>query len=180
MASKGHSNVAAGVLLILLGAAFLAAQLAPQMFRWLRLEQNWPLLIIGAGLLLLFIGLLVGEPGMTVPAAIVGGIGGLLYWQSITERWETWAYAWTLIPGFVGVGLFFARLLEGRPREAFTEGGPALLASLLLFAVFGSLLGQHDFPGMLWPALLIGAGIIMLVNTLVARGKVPGHERDSS
>lgn len=169
MENKGRSNVAAGVLLILFGVAFLAFQLAPEWFGWLRPERNWPLIIIGAGGLLLLIGLLVGEPGMVVPAAIVGGVGGLLYWQSATGRWETWAYAWTLIPGFVGVGVFFSRLIEGRARQAFTEGGQAILISLVLFAVFGSFLGRGDFPGLLWPALLIGAGLIVLINTLLSR-----------
>jgi hypothetical protein len=163
--------VAAGVLLILFGTAFLAAQLAPEMFRWLQPEQNWPLIIIGVGILLMVIGLLVGEPGMFVPAAIVGGIGGLLYWQSVTGRWETWAYAWTLIPGFVGVGVFFSRLIEGRPREALTEGGQAILVSMVLFAVFGSLLGQRKFPGLFLPVLLISAGLLVMINTLLRRGR---------
>ncbi len=171
MGQRGRSNVAAGVLLILFGAAFLAAQLAPGMFGWLRPEQNWPLIIIGAGVLLLVLGLLVGEPGLLVPAAIVGGIGGLLYWQSVTGRWESWAYAWTLIPGFVGVGVFFSRLIEGRPREAFTEGGQAILISMVLFAVFGTLLGQRDFPGLVLPVLLIGAGLLVMINTLLRRGE---------
>ncbi len=171
MGQKGRSNIAAGVLLIILGGIFLAAQLAPDVFRWLQPEQNWPLIVIGAGVLLLVLGLLVGEPGMLVPAAIVGGIGGLLYWQSVTGRWESWAYAWTLIPGFVGVGVFFSRLLEGRTRQAFTEGGQAILVSLVLFAVFGSLLGPGDFPVYFWPALFIGAGLLVLINTILRRSK---------
>lgn len=169
MDNRRRSNVAAGVLLILFGAIFLAARLAPDLFAWLQPEQNWPLIIIGAGLLLLILGLVIGEPGMLVPAAIVGGIGGLLYWQSVTGRWETWAYAWTLIPGFVGVGVFFSRLIEGRPRQAFTEGGQAILVSMVLFAIFGSFLGRGDFPNVLLPALLIGAGLLVMINTLLAR-----------
>ena len=171
MENKGRSNIAAGVLLILFGAIFLAVQLAPDMFVWLQPEQNWPLIVIGAGLLLLVIGLVVGEPGMLVPAAIVGGIGGLLYWQSVTGRWGTWAYAWTLIPGFVGVGVFFSRLIEGRPRQAITEGGQAILVSMVLFAVFGSFLGRREFPDVLLPALLIGAGLLVMINTLLAKSK---------
>jgi hypothetical protein len=171
MGQKGRSNIAAGVLLILFGAAFLAAQLAPGIFDWLRPEQSWPLIIIAVGVVLLVIGLLVGEPGMLVPAAVVGGIGGLLYWQSITGRWETWAYAWTLIPGFVGAGVVFSRLIEGRLRQAFTEGGQAILISIVLFTVFGTFLGQRDFPDMLLPVLLIGAGLLVMINTLLSRSK---------
>jgi hypothetical protein len=171
MGQKERSNVVAGMLLILVGGLFLAAQLAPGIFRWLQPQQNWPLIVIGAGILLLTIGLLVGEPDMLVPAAIVGGVGGLLYWQSVTGRWDSWAYAWTLIPGFVGVGVFFALLIEGRPRQAFAEGGQTIMVSLVLFTVFGSLLGPGDFPVLLWPVLLIGAGLLVLINTLLRQPK---------
>lgn len=169
MRRSQRSSLAAGVLLILFGTLFLVAQLAPGAFRWLRPEMNWPLIVIGAGVLLLVIGLLVGEPDMLVPASIVGGIGGLLYWQSVTGRWETWSYAWTLIPGFVGVGVFLARLFEGRVREAFTEGGQAILVSLVLFTVFASFLGRRDFPGLTLPVLLIGAGLLVMINTLLSK-----------
>ncbi|MGD2057263.1 MAG: hypothetical protein PVI04_00920, partial [Anaerolineales bacterium] len=151
--------------------AFLVAQLAPGTLRWVQPAQNWPLIIIAAAIMLLVIGLLVGEPDMLVPAAVVGGVGGLLYWQSITGRWETWAYAWTLIPGFVGVGVFLARLFEGRLRAAFTEGGQAILISLVLFTVFASFLGQRDFPGLTLPVLLIGAGLLVMINTLLSRSR---------
>ena len=171
MTQNQRSSMAAGVLLVLIGAAFLAAQVAPVLFGWLQVERNWPLIVIACGLLFLLIGLLTGSAGLLVPAAIIGGVGGMLYWQSITGRWESWAYTWTLIPGFVGVGVFFTRLLEGRTRAAFTEGGQAILVSLVLFAFFGTFLGGLNFPGLVLPALLIGAGLIMLVNTLFRRSE---------
>ena len=42
--------------------------------------------------------LLTGQPGMLVPACIVGGIGGMLYWQNLTGDWASWSYSWSLIP----------------------------------------------------------------------------------
>lgn len=162
MNTKRRSNLAAGLALILIGGAFLAAQLFPDMFRWLDLKENWPLVVIGLGLLLLFIGLISGVPAMAVPATIIGGIGGLLYWQNATEMWDTWSYVWTLIPGFVGVGIILAGLLGGRPKQAFREGGRTILVSLVLFAIFGAFLGGGLFSGYLWPILLIGVGALVL------------------
>ena len=46
---------------------------------------------------------------MMVPASIVTGIGGLLYWQNATGRWESWSYAWALIVASVGVSIGFVK-----------------------------------------------------------------------
>lgn len=169
MGQRSRTNLVAGLLLILVGAVFLIAQIAPAWFQWLRPGLNWPLFVIGAGLVLLVIGLLADEPGMAVPASIVGGIGGLLYWQNLTGRWETWSYAWTLIPGFVGVGVILSGILAGQTAQALRDGGRTIIVSLVLFAVFGSLIGG-GFTGIVWPALLIAAGVILMLGNLM-RGK---------
>jgi hypothetical protein len=167
MNMKMRSNIAGGLVLILIGAAFLLAQLRPGLFDWLDPAQNWPLIIIGVGVLLLVIGLLTGVPAMAVPASIVGGVGGLLYWQNITGNWESWAYAWALIPGFVGVGIVISGLLSGQARQALRDGGRTILVSLVLLAIFGSFLGPRDFAAPVWPILLIAAGVIFLLQAIL-------------
>ena len=166
MDSRQRSNLAGGLILILIGGAFLAAQLVPDLFSWLDPAENWPLIVIGVGVFLLLIGLLTGVPAMAVPACIVGGIGGLLYWQNVTDYWGSWSYVWTLIPGFVGVGIILSGLLGGQPRQAFREGGRTILFSLVLFAIFGFLLGREAFHSLLWPSLIIAAGVVVLVRNL--------------
>jgi hypothetical protein len=54
----------------------------------------WPLNIVAVGGLILFIGLVTGSPGMAVPAAIVAGIGGILYYQNRFEDYTSWSYMW--------------------------------------------------------------------------------------
>jgi len=103
---------------------------------------------------------------MAVPACIVGGIGCLLYWQNATGNWESWAYAWTLIPGFLGVGILLAGLLEGRLRQSLDSGIFFIVISLVMFAIFGSFLGGLQIFGLYWPVLLILFGLWMLVRTL--------------
>ena len=154
-------GVAALLVVIGVGVVFLVTQWVPGF--------DWPLIFVGVGLALLIIGLLARMPDMAVPACIVGGIGGLLYWQNATGRWESWAYAWTLIPGFVGVGIILAGILGGGLRKALGGGLWLILISLVLFAIFGSFLGGLNLLGPYWPVLLIVLGLFILVKRLVRR-----------
>lgn len=171
MQNPRRAGIGIGVALILVGAVLLLAQLAPGLWSWVG-PFSWPLIIVGVGVFLLLLGLVAGVPGLAVPACIVSGIGLLLYWQNSTGNWESWAYAWALIPGFVGVGIILAGLLEGEVRQALVAGGWLILISLALFAVFGSFLGG---PAILqqyarfWPVLLILLGILSLAQVLRRR-----------
>jgi hypothetical protein len=164
MEHRVRSSLAAGLVLVLLGVWFLIMQFVPGLQIYTAL--SWPLIIVGVGVILLVIGLFTGVPSMAVPASIVGGIGGLLYWQNATGNWESWAYTWTLIPGFVGVGTVLASLLGGESRQGVRGGVWLILISLLLFAAFGSFFGALGLVGSYWPLLLIALGILIFVRSL--------------
>jgi hypothetical protein len=119
--------------------------------------------------LMLVMGILTRAPVMAIPACIVGGIGSLLYYQNLSGNWASWAYAWALIPGFVGVGLVLSGVLgNGRLRDALSGGAWLLFISLVLFVVFGSFLGGLNIIGaywVYWPALLIVLGVVFLVRS---------------
>ncbi len=166
MDRRRSSNVVLGVLLVLLGAWFLASQYYSPLANWINLSLSWPLIVIGVGVFLLVLGLLVGAPGMAVPACIVGGIGGLLYWQNATGNWGSWSYAWTLIPGFLGIGILLSGLLEGRPRQAIDGGLFFIVISLVMFAIFASFLGSQQTFGLYWPVLLILFGLWILARAI--------------
>lgn len=167
--SENRSSLAAGLVLILVGVAFLIAQFVPQYFDWINWEDAWPLFIVAFGVFLLLIGILTGTPGLAVPACIFVGIGGLLFWQNATGNWESWAYAWTLIPGFVGVGVILSGLLSGQASHGFREGGRTIIVSAVLFAVFGSFLGGGRIFEWVFPVIAIGGGVILLLQNLLAR-----------
>ena len=160
MINGRRSSLVAGVLLILLGALLLVMRLVPG---FSAVEPTWPLIIVGVGLFLLIMGLLTKTPGLAIPACIVGGIGTLLYWQAVTGNWGSWAFAWTLIPGFVGVGLLVAGLLGENPSETVKAGAIMIIISIGLFVVFGSFLGGFRALGRFWPVLLIGGGLLLLI-----------------
>lgn len=160
MDRRSRSNIAIGLILLLLGVYFLGQQLFPNLTIWVTF--SWPMIIMGVGVFLLLLGLLVGEPGLAVPASIVGGIGGILYWQNLTGNWGSWSYIWTLIPGFVGVGLLLTALLGGHPRQSLREGINLVVISLILFVFFFGLSTRGNWQ--YWPVALIALGVWILVS----------------
>jgi hypothetical protein len=156
-----------GMLLILLGAVLLLAQVNPEWRVWLGLEWSWPLIVVAVGLGLFIMGLITGTPAMAIPACIVAGIGGILYWQNQSGEWLSWTYAWALIPGFVGIGLIISAALgEGGWPQA-GKGAESILVSVVLFLIFGSLFGGMTGLGLYWPALLVLVGAFQLVRRVL-------------
>ncbi len=163
MDQRQRSYLAAGVLLVLIGVLIWAWQTVPELQEFAARAGRWPLIVIGVGAGLLIFGLLINVPSMAVPAMIVGGIGGILLWQNLSERWESWSYMWALIPGFVGVGIVLSGVLSGEGlSEAIRSGIGLITTSLVLFAVFGTFFGAFIFKEPFWPVLLIVLGLVLV------------------
>jgi hypothetical protein len=163
-----RSNLFLGVLLILIGAWLVISRQVPAVEQWLDQNFAWPMWTIGAGLLIFIIGLITGAPGMSVPAAIVAGIGGILYYQYLTDDYASWSYMWSLIPGFVGVGTILAGLLGEHTRHNIARGLNLLVVSAVMFLVFGALFGGLGILGPNGPAvLLIALGVYILIRGLL-------------
>lgn len=169
---KNRTQLALGLILILLGAWFIAQRQVPALGQWINLYMSWPLNIIAAGGLILLIGLLVGSPGMAVPAAIVSGIGGILYYQNVSKDFTSWSYLWTLIPGFIGVGEILAGLLSGSWSRS--RGGMNLIVtSVVMFIIFAAIFGHLNILGAYGPAiLLILVGVWVLARGLINRNSI--------
>ena len=155
MRKQGRTQLALGVILILLGAWFIAQRTFPEVAALAERFSDWPFTVIGVGVLLLLLGLILGAPGLAVPAAIVSGIGGILYYQDLTGNWESWSYMWTLIPGFVGVGVLLQGLLGENTRHNLQHGLNLMVVSAVLFLVFSAFLGGWDLLGNFGPAILL-------------------------
>lgn len=151
-----------GIMLILLGGFFLAAQLMPEIFGYV----FWPFILVGIGGVFMLSALLTREGGLAVPGCILLGLGGIFYYQTMTNDWESWSYIWTLIPGFVGLGVIIAGLLS-RKGARFDSGGLVLMAiSAMGFLIFGGMFGLNLDVSVLWPVFLIGIGVITLFSAL--------------
>ena len=136
-------EAALGGLLLLLGTLVLVGQA-------LELDLGrvgWPFFVIVPGLGLLGLGL-AGAGRLGEVLAMAGGVvtmaGLVLLVQNTTDRFETWAYAWTLVV-LVGVGI--GRWLVGvtRGRRDLAAGGGWLIAAGLaaLPGLRGVLRGRH-------------------------------------
>lgn len=169
MESRQKSAIAIGVFLILAGAFFAIVNLVPAL--QFQAAELWPLIVVGTGVLLFVIGLVTGVPDMAIPACIVTGIGGILYFQNAYDMFASWTYAWTLIPGFVGVGIILASVTGGGNRYSVRRGLNVILTSLILFAIFGAIFGAFNATGVYWPLLLVAAGILILIRPLLNRGQ---------
>ncbi len=162
-----RSSLAIGVILVLVGMYFILANMVPEFNQWLNITYSWPTIILAVAAGLLVLGLIVGAPDMAVPAVIVGGIGGILYYQNISGDWGSWAYMWALIPGFSGIGMILAHILGARDRYSLGSAIDTIGTSLVLFIIFGAFFGAFTDLGDYWPLLLIGAGVLIGLRTLL-------------
>jgi hypothetical protein len=155
MKKQGRTQLALGIVLILLGAWFIVQRTFPEVAAFADRFSDWPFTVIGVGALLLVLGLILGAPGLAVPAAIVAGIGGILYYQDLTGDWDSWSYMWSLIPGFVGVGVVLQGLLGEDTRRNLRHGLNLMVVSAVLFLVFSAFLGGWNLLGNFGPAILL-------------------------
>ena len=171
MSKERRSDLVFGIILLLIGGWFLAAkfELVPGVDEIINVQYQWPLTIIGVGVLLFLLGLLTHAPGMSVPACIVGGIGGILYVTNVTQNWGDWSFLWTLIPGFVGVGIILATLLGGEDHKGYRDGLRLILISAILFVIFLMLLSGQGYFIKYWPILVILAGIWVIIQTIIRK-----------
>ena len=172
---RGGGEAVLGGLLVLLGLVVLLGQA-------LDLEVGrvaWPVFVIVPGLGLLGLGLAsAGRLGEVLATA--GGVvtiaGLVLGVQNATDRFETWAYAWTLV--FLvgaGIGRWLVGVVRGRGELAASGGwliASGLVGFLVLAVVFEVVVGIGGRPvgsggGYGLAALLIGAGLVLLGRRLL-------------
>jgi len=158
-------NIAAAFILILLGAWFLSIEVVPAIKAFAYGADTWPIAILGIGGLFALVGLVSWSPGLMIPAAIISTVGGLLYWQNATGRWESWAYAWALIIIGVGVGILLAGLMS-RDRGALIGAMWVILIGVVNFVVFGAFLGGGTIIQQYWPVAIIVVGLVVLLSGL--------------
>jgi hypothetical protein len=169
-------EAALGGLLLLLGTAVLLGQALDLDFG----RVGWPFFVIVPGLALLGVGLAtpgrLGEVLATI-GGVVTMVGLVLGVQNATDRFDTWAYAWTLVVLVgAGTGRWLVGMVRGR-AELVASGGwlvaAGLVAFLVLVVFFEVVIGIGGRPGGSagrygLAALLILAGVVLLGRRLLA------------
>jgi hypothetical protein len=169
-----------GALLILLGAWFFAVRQVPQLREWTATEFEWPMYVIGAGAVIFLVGLITGAPAMSIPACIVAGIGGILYYQNRFQDWESWSFLWTLIPGFVGLGTILTGILGEDTRHNLGHGINLVLISTVLFLVFAAVMRRLNILGPYGPAILLVLLGLYVIARGIFRSRARGRGADAS
>jgi hypothetical protein len=114
-AQRSRITTGVGALLVALGLLLLAQQLFG--FNW---SGAWPFYIIAVGLVF-FVGVVVGGSAagpLAIPGAVITTVGLILLYQRTFDRYETWAYAWTLLVAAGGVGLLIDAAWRNQPERA--------------------------------------------------------------
>jgi hypothetical protein len=152
-----------GTLLIMFGLLALAGRV----FRSVDWGFLWPFIIIGIGALF-FAAMFAGgrqAAGFAIPGSIVGGIGLVLLYQNIAQRWESMSYFWTFIIIFVGAGIYIMGWHGGDTGQK-KSGASVMKVGLILFVLFGAFFEMifSSFNNLLFPILLILLGSYMILS----------------
>ncbi len=168
MDTKQRSGLAFGLVILLIGVWLLAAQLVPGLHGWAQQFTTWPMIVIGAGAILLLLGVVTRDSNLMVPGCIVATVGGILLVNNSTQNYLSWAYAWALIPGGVGVGEVLSGLLKSE-RDRINRGLNTIATSIILFILFASFFGGLTWLGPYWPVLVIVVGLWLLVRAFLRK-----------
>ncbi len=163
-------SIGAGLFLVLIGALFLVEQLNPGLLtRYLPASFSWPWYIIGAGAVFLAFALITGIGGLAIPGTIIASVGGILYYQSITGDWESWSFAWALVPAAVGLGIILGSIIEAH-WNGIKAGLWVMSINLGLFVIFwGVFRRDSSILATYWPVIVIAFGVIVLIQALFSR-----------
>lgn len=153
--------------LIGIGAALLLANL----FQIQLMSLLWPGFVIVPGLLLLLPAQRSTEfyrhplSFLAVPGAFIATTGLLLFVMNITNYYQAWAYAWTLLLAGTAAGLAYIHRFDPyhQVHEIVNRFNRVMLYLFIGFAIFFELLIFGTLNP--WLALaLIAYGVYMLVN----------------
>lgn len=185
---RGASVAALGSAILVIGViAYFLEMASVDVASWLG-GSGWTLFIIGPGLALLATSLFLRDSAalMTlIVGAVLTTVGGLLLFQDQTDRYDTWAYAWALIPGAVGAALAVHGLRFHRPD--LVSVGSRMIAGfgvvLIAGAWFFETIFQTNQPpfdlGDNWPLALIALGGVLFVAGLL-RGSFGGGSDEAA
>jgi hypothetical protein len=145
------SNLVAGIVLILIGIFFLAAQ-----FGFVCWENLWPFILIIGGMLF-FIGFLTNRSnfGLLMPGSILT-ITGLLFLYTNAGHWYAMENLWPTFIVAPGIGFVLMYLFGPKGNGLWI---PALILIILALIFYAEFWRIFHF----WPIILIVAGLYILV-----------------
>ncbi len=156
MDKKNRTQLVLGLVLILVAGWLVLNQIQPEWTAWLHLDFEWPMWVMLSGAALLLIGLATGNSEMAIPACIVAGVGGILYYQNASGDWDSWSYMWALLPGLGGVGNLLSAIIGGTLKQEGRHAINTIFISLIMFVIFAAIFGGLEILGPYKDYALIG------------------------
>jgi hypothetical protein len=168
---RNVGTLVVGTLLVAFGMLALAGQLFRGFHFW---STFWPFIIIGLGAMF-FVGMFAGGKsvsGLAIPGSIITSVGLMLFYQNLTNHWESWSYGWTVILISVGLGIFIMGTY-GENEEQRKSGLGVMRVGLILFILFGGFFEMIFSAGarfglrqIVFPVGLILLGLYLIVKRL--------------
>jgi len=181
MAAIGSAIVVIGVL------TYFIQMASVDVASWLG-GSGWTLFVIVPGVALLIAAVFLGEKTAliaTIAGAVLTTVGGLLLYQDQTAHYESWDYAWALIPGSVGAalavhGLRFKRsdLVTVGTRMVAGFGVLLLVGAWFFETIFRTNQAPFDL-GDNWPIALIALGGVLFIAGLLRGSAGRGSDEAS-
>ncbi|MBA3072371.1 MAG: hypothetical protein FP831_02140 [Anaerolineae bacterium] len=169
MDESKRGTMAAGIILVALGALFFALNLIPGIVA----AMTWPLILVVIGIGFCLPALIWPQQkeslaGLLIPGSILIVLGGIFLFNTLTGIWSVWAIAWMLIPASVGLGLILGAWVGKWDKSVTTVGLWMLVLSLAVFALFASLFGNVVVKS-IGAGLLIVTGLVLLIRSLMRK-----------
>jgi hypothetical protein len=177
---RSGTPAAIGIVLVVAGIAVIALRrvgvdVVDEIER-----AGWPFFVIIPGLVLIAMAFLPAPPqglGFAIAGSIVTTVGLLLFYQQSTGHWESWAYAWALIPAASGLAMATYGLASRHGelvRNGLWLGGIAAVLFAIGFWFFETIFQSGRVPvdlGTWWPAILIGIGLVFTLSAVVGSSR---------
>lgn len=153
-----HRNTFTGLLLILIGGAFLIGQVTD-------VDFNWTFILMGLGLAFILRSVIEQRGGSLFPGVLLFLLGLVFFGEHM--RWELFGVwdAWPFIPGVVGLA-FFAEWATNRQKNSLLiPAGILITVSVLFILAESRYLDWRTVGDILewWPLALLLLGVYLLV-----------------
>ena len=163
MSNINRGTVILGTFLIAIGLIYLVLNFIPG----LNPGDTWPIIffILAAGFYapaFLWKSAQRGLAGLFIPGSIMLALGLIFTYDVLTEDWASWAYAWLLIPGGVGLGLWLGSTVGQWGKGATQTGLWMMAVTVGLFAIFATIFAASEAMRLLGPVVIILAGAFIL------------------
>lgn len=169
MNESRKGTLATGIILVIIGAAFIVLNLIPGLTG----NKTWPFIFIVGGIGFLLPALIWenargGLAGLYIPGMILLVLGGIFLFNTLSGNWAVWAYAWILIPASVGLGLYTGALIGKWHDDVKKTGIWMTIISAAVFAFFAALFGNLLVKA-IGAGILILFGLILVLRTLLQK-----------